>query len=739
MFFLDYHIRERLLERGIDEHAMKKWITSETTHNGRLDIFSVVNETIWKKSIDYHFPVCECDSILFAHTHNYDTAKKVLEYLEKVLFPLQPKIEIYRKDSWKSLNEPVSELLFKRDKQTVSSTLAFLLVTSEFCADPLGWADLAGEPFFQRAMYNKEITIVPILVNNPRKAKFKIPMGIRSLRSIEFYIKDDIICHDTVKHILQPEVKKRLKKEKAELKNRAYWLYTNVISRLPPNGSAKMRGPQHQMTRYNSLSNQEVPNSALFSDGYSENQLNQSEKYENQSKYHRSISQGRAPDSAYASHESSDYCNESSLSNVYTPRHHNEQLPTRGIKEDVPHPTTNQGRSCGKQNGFVLNGSNSRQSNNTSPSIDIVEAPDLNLCSMEPSPSETSKQLREMTHSQRSQKDPFQNKTLDESFTNGKHQDVVNVPSSRTNIWEVSANNIKYVRPPPDTNIWKEPYSGETNTSINQTQRTSNRHLSKTSPVPIEVECRDFKTMSLQSSNSISHSRTQNISSVSLNHNLSSSSNHHSSGMRSVQISYENNLREALPDPRPISAQSLPWDISSSLHSSHASRSAGEENVHPLAREIKMDKFPSGDLGHSINSHMFTSSGDGDQTWSSMCSSNTSSDTSSMIKTSLNISPVPQKISMNTLPTEDAMNKDPRSMTNSVPDVTQLPLGCLRPSDNFRDCYPSFSRSESDSGRPVGVVKPFAMLDDDYEDNDFTNDLSMPAARPEETYVKQWL
>jgi hypothetical protein len=719
-FFLDYHIREKLLEYGLDEHFMRRWALSDTNQKGQQDIFRVVKETIWKKSIDYHFPLCECDSILFALPQNYNVAEKVIEYFKKVLSPLQPKIEIYEKESWEPLHESNGSLWFRRGAQNVSSRLAFLLVTSEFCADPEGWAYLAGESFFQKAMYNKEITTVPILVNNPRKSKFRIPMGISSLRSVEFFIKDDVVCHDTVKHILQPEVKKRLKKEKEELKRRVYWLYENIISRLKP------RGQQYRVfSRNNSSSNQEVPDSVFVSNGYSRSDINQP------GKYHRSISQNQAPDSAYASHESSDYHNEASRSNCYTPatRLHNGQSPARGVKENVPYQTINSNRTHGEQNGFASNGSNSHQSDE----ISFIEAPDLNLGSMESLPS-LEQPRRGKSHSDRLQNVPSLNGTSDKLKSNGKpHEDVV--VSSQSNISDAFVSNIKSVRPIQDTKPRTEPATAVA-ASINPTHHMSRHHLSGNLPVPQEVECRGFKTMSLNSSNSM-HSRTESSSpprdSELSDHNLLSFSTYNSSGINSAEISHENSFRGALPDPRLISAQSLPRDISANINSSPSLHSTGERNVHPLAREINIDKFPSGNLWHSLNSEKFASSANRDQSSSSIASNT---------KTSLNISPIPQKISMNSFPTEEVMNNDLRSTSYTVPDVTQLPFGCLRPSDNFHDSYqPSFSQSEADSLRPVGVVKPFAMLDDDDDDDDidFRNDLSMPVVQAEETCVKQRL
>lgn len=59
--------------------------------------------------------------------------------------------------------------------------------------------------------------------------KERIPLGIKCLRSVDFYNKDDIISQKTLDTFLEPAIKSRVNKEKEELRYHIYWLYWNAI------------------------------------------------------------------------------------------------------------------------------------------------------------------------------------------------------------------------------------------------------------------------------------------------------------------------------------------------------------------------------------------------------------------------------------------------------------------------------------------------------------------------------
>lgn len=81
-------------------------------------------------------------------------------------------------------------------------------------------------------MYDKDVIIVFVLVNNLCYMKEKILFGIKCLRFVDFYNKDDIIFQKIVDIFLKLVIKSRVNKEKEELRNQIYWLYRNVIVKL---------------------------------------------------------------------------------------------------------------------------------------------------------------------------------------------------------------------------------------------------------------------------------------------------------------------------------------------------------------------------------------------------------------------------------------------------------------------------------------------------------------------------
>lgn len=81
-------------------------------------------------------------------------------------------------------------------------------------------------------MYDKDVIIVFVLVNNLCYMKEKILFRIKCLRFVDFYNKDDIIFQKIVDIFLKLVIKNRVNKEKEELRNQIYWLYWKVIVKL---------------------------------------------------------------------------------------------------------------------------------------------------------------------------------------------------------------------------------------------------------------------------------------------------------------------------------------------------------------------------------------------------------------------------------------------------------------------------------------------------------------------------
>ncbi|XP_062583482.1 uncharacterized protein LOC134245220 [Saccostrea cucullata] len=759
----DYFIHEKLLENGIDKSAMERWLNPESTR--KVDLFAAVKESVWKKSIYHYSSNVACDCILFAHTQNHTIVVEVLQYLKRVLSRYEPKIEIYQRDLWTPINESNGLLKFRTRKQKiVSAAMGFLLVTPEFCADE--WPVLAGQPFFQEAMYNKNVTIVPILVHNPKKAKYRIPMGIKCLRSIEFFSKDDILCQDSVINILQPVVKKRLRIEKENLKDNIKWLYENIISKLPSkngnrdssfwrSGSSAQKTPDSKYTEYNDY---------FDYSGQPHNNFQFSNARKNGSTHHGTTHHGSAPDSAYASNESNgDF--KSSPSNGLN---HSESRrnPSRSpVEHSIPNvgeeikPRKTSGHSARECN-VNYSRSVSNKSDSSSSPISMKGAPDLNFSSLEYSVTESSKHRRPNWSEYSPKYSSTINTTQDSpayASQNIKGVQVQSTPKNKQNDTMVNEKNAK-VTANTSTTDSHESNKPEINVSIN-------RKVPHDLPVATEVQCRSFGNLSSQYSSSTPQSRDQHSSSVHesnlSNHSVTSSSFRHNSETMSTKSSYSNkdHLQEpsdSLPSPIPINANNISWNMTYDLSSNHSSRSANKRNgtssssgscqfnqeghVHPQPQPIS--SFPSGGVNFSINSHesAFSRERDSESSRNSLFSSSniSSYETTSMRKTTQQ--PLPQEISLTSFPEEGKLSDDLNSKASFTPvsDVTQLALGCLRPSDSFKDSYRSFIQSEPDSIRPVGVVRPFSMQEDDDEDeNEYSNDLSLPRAMSEETYVKR--
>ncbi|XP_061167467.1 uncharacterized protein LOC133176354 [Saccostrea echinata] len=744
----DYFILEKLIENGIDKSAMEGWLNPETFR--KVDLFAAVKESVWKKSIYHHSSHVDCDCILFAHTQNHTIVEEVLQYFKRVLLRYEPKIEIYQRHLWTPINDSCGSLQFKTGSQkTVSAAMGFLLVTSEFCADE--WPILAGQPFFQEAMYSKNVTIVPILIHNPKKAKYKIPMGIKSLRSIEFFSKDDILCQDSVINILQPVVKKRLRNEKEKLKDNIKWLYENIICKLAlRNGNGDSWFWRFSSPGQKNPDSKYTNNDSFHYANQPYNNFHSSNAKKNGSTHHGSV-----PDSAYASNESNDDLKSSPLHGF----HHSElcrntsrspvehSLPN--TREEIKSRTT-QGHSSRECNVGWSRSESSKSDSSSSP-ISMKGAPDLNFSSLESRVSESSKHRRP-NRSENSPKYSSTIKTTQDSSSYASQQNItgIQVQSSPRNKPNTVGNNINgKVTANQNSTDKHESTKPELNISIN-------KKVPYDLPVAIEVECRSFGNLSTQDVRSTPQSRAQDSSSVHesnlSNHSVNSSSIRQNSEIIFAKTSDPN---KDLPNPVPINANNISWNISTNLSSNHSPRSANERSgtssssgifdhnqghIHPQPQPI--NSFPSGEVHFSTNSYTSAVSGEincESSRNSFLSSSNISScETSSLRRTMQQ--PMPQEISLTSFPAEGELSNDLNSKASFTPvsDVTQLALGCLRPSDSFKDSYRSFVHSEPDSGRPVGVVRPFSMQEENDEDeNEYSNDLSLFRAMSEETYVKR--
>lgn len=690
----DYRIQGILRKNNITDEDVEKWFQRKAKFK---DVVLSVSLSVWRRSLDPRFPSSRVDAVIFAHNKNHSIVIEIQNHFQKILFQLEPKIEIFSKESWTPVNN--GSLHFKtNDGKEVSASLGFLVVTPEFCTEE--WGILTVQPFFQQAMYDKDVTMVPVLVNNPRHMKEKIPLGIKCLRSVDFYNKDDIISQKTVDTLLKPAIKSRVSKEKEELKNHIYWLYRSVIVRLPEikEYHHPWSYPQHNKSRLPSQDD---------SDYYSHS-TNQSYNHQSSSpngKGDQSTGHGFNSDSAYGSDERNSQWTETTCS---APRgdedktsHHSNQ--STDDTDDIPYQSADD-------------------------TINISDAPSLNLRSMfESTPSvkshkhNTNSPLQRNIGEQRSSNRTSSSQDETDVKRHFSHTTKPNTPTATS-----SCSNLDFQNPPKSNALYN-------------TKPTASEHRL---PVAVEVECNNLLTLSSHNSNNnIPSTNIQDASEVT-NSDLSSSSS-------AIDQGYRTNCREPTqtafkqsPTPQPINVSNTLWtshSITSSRHSPYKDGSLTDiqrpafnhDHPQPQPLHVQIDKLPSVDL----TSH-------------DMSTSEPPSNHSSMGRRSVSNGfhlPSPHEIFINSFPSEvEETNASFKTAPLPARDVRH----CFRPSgDNVS--APSSGYWDSRREKMVNVVKPFPPLnhhhddddddDDDDEDDVMRNDLSLPDTQTEETFLKQTL
>ncbi|XP_065943105.1 dentin sialophosphoprotein-like [Magallana gigas] len=442
------------------------------------------------------------------------------------------------------------------DGKEVSASLGFLVVTPEFCTEE--WGTLAGQPFFQRAMYDKDVTIVPVLVNNPRHMKEKIPLRIKCLRSVDFYNKDDIISQKTVDTFLKPAIKNRVNKEKEELRNHIYWLYWNVIAKLPEikEYHYPWSYPQHKRSRMPSQDDSDYYSHSTYQ-SYSQQSSSPNGKGD------QTTGQGFNSDSAYGSDE------------------RNSQWPE-----------STGSAPCEYEDKTSLHSNQSADDMN-----DLPHAPSLNLRSLRESMS-TVKSQKHKTHS------PLHIDIGEQRSSNGTSSS-----QDETDVKRHFSHTTKPNTPKTTSSCSNSDFSIQNSTKSNALFNTK-PSLEHRLPVAVEVECNNLLTLS-------SHNSSKNIPSTDI-HDASKVPNSNLSS-RSSSIDHRNrsNRRETTqtefkqsPTPQPINVSNTLWNSHSITRSSDSSHTDGSvtdsKNIHrpayiyghpqPQLLHLQIDKLPSVDL-----------------------------------------------------------------------------------------------------------------------------------------------
>ncbi|XP_022330997.2 uncharacterized protein LOC111129142 [Crassostrea virginica] len=683
----DYLIEKSLRKNNVTKLDVLDWL--ERGDSIRKEELGV-NLGVWRKSIEHHFPPPEVDAVFFAHPANFSIVEDIQKDFNKILFPLQPKTKVYSRDSWYPLDSDLGGSLHfeTHDRKEVLTTLGFLVVTSEFCEEE--WKLLAGQPFFQNALYQNKDTIIPICVYNPRKMKGDLPLGIKCLRSVDYYNKDDIICQKTIKNLLQPLIKRRVKEEKEKIRNQIFRLYEYVISTLPPkqDGYTWTSGPHSEYSPDSAYTSGSFPNDG----SQSYQRFPSNVKKERQSYQH--FGSGLEKESQQPSQDSGYSTGENGWAGSKPSKGPQVSVPSGGPTEYYRSPSLSADRQMGRE----------RNCNTVTVSesgINLTQAPPLDFSSLVSLHSNSRKAhhrdtARLMENNQISAPDP-----------------AGRTPSSR-NRYDVHGQHSANTSHLEDLNTKPGDKSG-----YSSRKQSSPDIL----PIPQEVACQSFGNISLNSNDSF----CTNNHNTSENRDLSSSSDQSKGISSDVSItSEENQVQRAFRQP-PIARPVFVGDTNYTLHTiDSATNSQTHTNSdRPLPQPVGIKNLPSVNLTNSFISQ---------QSVTSEAASNISS-----VHAISNIQPqpVPTKISLDKLPSGGSWNnvqKTPPSSITSVPDVSRLPFGCFVPSDEFHD-KPSFS-STSFSGKKIGVVKPFSSFDDDGDsDNDqsYVNDLSFPS---EETSLK---
>lgn len=672
-FFLDYRIQGILRKNNITDEDVENWFQRKAKIK---DVVLSVSLTVWRKSLDQRFP-SSVDAFIFAHNKNHSIAIEIQNHFQKILFQLEPKIEIFSKESWTPVDN--GSMHFKtNDGKEVSASLGFLVVTPEFCTEE--WGTLSGQPFFQRAMYDKDVTIVPVLVNNPRHMKERIPLGIKCLRSVDFYNKDDIISQKTVDTFLKPAIKSRVNKEKEELRNQIYWLYWKVIAKLPEikEYHYPWSYPQRKRSRMPSQDDSDYYSHSTYQ-SFSQQSSSPNGKGD------QTTGQGFNSDSAYGSDE------------------RNSQWPE-----------STGSAPCEDEDKTSLHSNQSADDMN-----DLPHAPSLNLRSLSESMS-TVKSHKHKTHS------PLHRDIGEQQSSNGTSSS-----QDETDVKRQFSHTTKPNTPKTTSSCSNSDFSIQNSTKSNalfNTKAASEHRL----PVAVEVECNNLLTLSSHNSSiNIPSTDIQDASGVS-NSNLSSRSSSIDQRNRSNRRETTQNEFKQSPTPQPINVSNTLWN-SHSITSSNIHRPAfnhGHPQPQPL--QVQIDKLPSVDLTSRYMSTSEPPSNHSVMSRRSVSSSFHPPPSPHEIFINSFPSDVEQTSTSNLAPAKTA--------PLSARDVTH----CFRPSGDCVSApssgyWDSQREKMVNVVKPFSSLNHHHEDEDDDDDEDdvIRNDFSPPDAHAEETFVKQ--
>ncbi|XP_052101369.1 uncharacterized protein LOC127735283 [Mytilus californianus] len=144
---------------------------------------------------------------------DYHKAEEFRAHLEKDIFPNEPgkiKAVLYDGPELEGLSASKLQHL---DHGFQRCTFTFVYLTKQFVE--CDWCSLSSETCLMEAIYNKEKKwcVVPVYTVQRNKADFRVPMGLNSLKGINFYNADEFYCKG-VRRLIGDKIYKRVENDK---------------------------------------------------------------------------------------------------------------------------------------------------------------------------------------------------------------------------------------------------------------------------------------------------------------------------------------------------------------------------------------------------------------------------------------------------------------------------------------------------------------------------------------------
>jgi hypothetical protein len=185
------------------------------------------------------------DVMVLYSENDYLDAEKFRAHLENDIFPEEPgkiKAVLYDGPDLEGLS---SSKLQHLDAGFQRCTFTFVFLTSQFVE--CDWCNLSSENCLMEAIYNKEKKwcVVPVYTVQRNKADFRIPMGLNSLKGINYYNSDDFY-RKGVRRLIGDKIIKRKENEIKLDQQRYDYLFTKVREDIERKSSMQKQHEENQ-------------------------------------------------------------------------------------------------------------------------------------------------------------------------------------------------------------------------------------------------------------------------------------------------------------------------------------------------------------------------------------------------------------------------------------------------------------------------------------------------------------